>query len=164
MAAAHGRGRYRWRTRFRRQLPWFLVNRGVARKGRRNCGDHHWYKSSAKEDHCYHCVVGVRRPSGFPDSPNPQGLVELISAAIAAYDPLDPWLVQSNYDAHYWDQEAAKAAPAIRRASGKGDVYRALAEVLSPLIRPPDDDEYVRSRLESAAQAIRRSLRSDPTR
>ena len=62
---AQSRGRYRWRTRLRRQLPWFLVNLGVARKGRRDCGEHDWYKSTDHEDHCYHCEVGVRRPSGF---------------------------------------------------------------------------------------------------
>lgn len=32
----------------------------------------------------------------------PDGLIAAISAAIAAHDPLDPWLVQSNYDDHYW--------------------------------------------------------------
>jgi hypothetical protein len=148
----------------RRRLPWFLVNRGVAGKGRRDCGDHDWYKSSQEEDDCYHCEVGVRRPTGFPDSANPEGLVEVISAAIAAHDPLDPWLVQSNYDEHYWDREAARAAAAIRTAGGVSDVYRALVEVLSPLIRPPEEDEHVRGRLELAAEAIWRWLRSDPAR
>ena len=44
--------------------------------------------------------------------PDP-GLVEVISAAIAASDPLDPCLVVSNYDEHYWDDVALAAAPAI---------------------------------------------------
>jgi hypothetical protein len=59
------RGRYRWRTRLRRRLPWFLIDRGVARKGSADCGDHEWYKSTEDEDRCYHCEEGVRRPSGF---------------------------------------------------------------------------------------------------
>jgi hypothetical protein len=138
------------------------VDRGLVGKGRRDCGDHEWYKSSPEEDRCYHCAVGVRRPTGFPGSASPQRLVELISAAIAAYDPLDPRLVQSNYDEHYWYDEAVKAASAIRRARNEGDVYLALVEVLSPLIRPPDEDEHVRGRLESAAAAIWRALRADP--
>ncbi len=60
-----GRGRYRLRTAVRSRLPWALVNLGVAAKGRRDCGRHDWYKSSDEEDRCYHCQVGVRRPSGF---------------------------------------------------------------------------------------------------
>ncbi len=49
----------------RRRLPLFLVNRGVARKGRKDCGAHEWYKSSDAEDRCYHCLLGVRRPSEY---------------------------------------------------------------------------------------------------
>lgn len=60
------RARYRWRTRVRRRLPGFLVDLGVAGKGRKACGDHDWYKATDDEDHCYHCKVGIRRPSGFP--------------------------------------------------------------------------------------------------
>lgn len=52
--------RYRWRTALRKRLPHALVGLGVARKGRRDCGDHEWYLSSDKKEHCYHCVVGVR--------------------------------------------------------------------------------------------------------
>ena len=33
-------------------------------KGPRDCGDHDWYKATDSEDHCYHCRVGVQRPSG----------------------------------------------------------------------------------------------------
>jgi len=57
--------RYRWRTALRRRLPWFVVNRGVAAKGRGDCGAHEWYKQDDGEDRCYHCEVGVRRPSLF---------------------------------------------------------------------------------------------------
>jgi hypothetical protein len=59
-------GRFRQRTRLRRRLPLFLVQRGVAAKGRSDCGNHEWYKASDDEDHCYHCRVGVRRPSQIP--------------------------------------------------------------------------------------------------
>lgn len=55
--------RYRWRTRFRRRLPWFLIHLGVANKGASDCGAHDWYKDTDAEDRCYHCEVGVRRPS-----------------------------------------------------------------------------------------------------
>jgi hypothetical protein len=56
-------GGYRRRTRVRTHLPWWVLNLGVARKGRRDCRDHDWYKASDAEDRCYHCEVGVRRPS-----------------------------------------------------------------------------------------------------
>ncbi|MFJ6214495.1 hypothetical protein ACIQGZ_14340 [Streptomyces sp. NPDC092296] len=36
-------GRYRWRTRLRRRLPRFLVDRGAAGTGTRDCGAHEWY-------------------------------------------------------------------------------------------------------------------------
>jgi hypothetical protein len=58
--------RYRWRTAIRRRLPWVLVNLNVAAKGRRDCGEHEWYKASEDEDLCYHCETGARRPSQFP--------------------------------------------------------------------------------------------------
>jgi len=54
------RGKYRLRTRVRRHLPWFLVNLGVAGKGRRDCGDHQWYRADDNVEGCYHCDVGVR--------------------------------------------------------------------------------------------------------
>ena len=44
----------------RRHLPWLLTDRGVAPKGRRDCGDHAWYRATDAEDRCYHCTVGVR--------------------------------------------------------------------------------------------------------
>ncbi|MFD9124985.1 hypothetical protein [Kitasatospora sp. NPDC059571] len=46
-------GRYRWRTRLRRQLPWFLVERGLAGKGTQDCGDHEWYNHDGVVAHCY---------------------------------------------------------------------------------------------------------------
>jgi hypothetical protein len=57
-------GRYRWRTSFRRHMPWSFI--GLAPKGKTDCGDHEWYKHSDDEDRCYHCEVGVRSPSEFP--------------------------------------------------------------------------------------------------
>jgi hypothetical protein len=63
--------RYRWRTALRSKLPWILVNRGVAAKGRKDCGEHEWYNHDDAEDHCYHCTVGVRRPIGFCRSESP---------------------------------------------------------------------------------------------
>ena len=59
-------GRFRKRTWLRKRLPSFLVGRGVAAKGRTDCGNHEWYKASDAEDRCYHCPVGVRRRSQFP--------------------------------------------------------------------------------------------------
>ena len=53
-------GRYRWRTRLRRHLPWFLVNRGIAGKGRGDCGAHEWYNADGVIARCYHCEAGMR--------------------------------------------------------------------------------------------------------
>jgi hypothetical protein len=55
------RGRYRLRTRLRRRLPWWLVDLGVAPKGKHDCGAHEWYRESGDTWRCYHCEVGVRR-------------------------------------------------------------------------------------------------------
>jgi hypothetical protein len=54
------RGRFRWRTRLRRNLPWCLVRRGVAGKGATDCGAHEWYKADDRVERCYHCAVGER--------------------------------------------------------------------------------------------------------
>ncbi len=51
-------GRYRWRTKFRSKLPWFLIDRGIAAKGREDCGSHEWYREDASVWRCYHCTVG----------------------------------------------------------------------------------------------------------
>jgi hypothetical protein len=59
-------GRYRWRTRLRPHLPWFVINLNVAAKGRRDCGNHAFYKSTDDLDRCYHCEVGQRTPSQTP--------------------------------------------------------------------------------------------------
>ena len=44
----------------RRRLPWFLVSRGVAAKGRRDCGAHEFYTADGRVERCYHCDVGMR--------------------------------------------------------------------------------------------------------
>jgi hypothetical protein len=54
------KGRYRWRTRTRRSLPWFLVDRGLAGKGTGDCGAHEWYDHDGVVAHCYHCEAGER--------------------------------------------------------------------------------------------------------
>jgi len=56
-------GKYRLRTRIRRLLPFALI--GLVRKGKQDCGDHEWYRSTDEIYRCYHCVAGIRR--GRPD-------------------------------------------------------------------------------------------------
>jgi hypothetical protein len=81
-------------------------------------------------------------------------LVSFISSAIAAHDPLDPWLVNSNYDDHYWDGEAAQVAPSVAQAVSESEVYDLLVAVLRPLVRPPESDDYVRARISASAKAV----------
>jgi hypothetical protein len=51
---------YRWRTWIRTHLPWFLIDLGMARKGR-DCevvgGWHHWYNVDNSSSGCYHCEI-----------------------------------------------------------------------------------------------------------
>jgi hypothetical protein len=51
---------YRWRTRIRRNLSWFLIDLGVAGKGE-DCesagGQHEWYNHDDANSACYHCKV-----------------------------------------------------------------------------------------------------------
>jgi len=51
---------YRWRTALRRHLPWFLIDLGIAGKGR-DCeaagGRHSWYNLDGVSSGCYHCKV-----------------------------------------------------------------------------------------------------------
>src|SRR6185295_2595858 len=50
--------RYRLRTRIRQLLPFALI--GLAPKGKTDCGDHEWYRSTDEVYRCYHCIVGIR--------------------------------------------------------------------------------------------------------
>ncbi|MBA2505432.1 MAG: hypothetical protein H0V29_05735 [Thermoleophilaceae bacterium] len=50
------RGRYRTRTRIRGRLPVALL--GLSPKGRKDCGDHEWYRQDDSTARCYHCEVG----------------------------------------------------------------------------------------------------------
>lgn len=50
-------GKYRWRTKIRSKLPWFLVDMGIAARGQ-DCGGHQWYREDANVWRCYNCTVG----------------------------------------------------------------------------------------------------------
>jgi hypothetical protein len=51
---------YRLRTWIRSNLPWFLINLGLAGKAQ-DCesigGTHAWYKKDASHSACYHCKI-----------------------------------------------------------------------------------------------------------
>ncbi|MBM4231944.1 MAG: hypothetical protein FJ184_14645 [Gammaproteobacteria bacterium] len=53
-------GPYRRRTWWRLHLPWFLINLGIAAKGK-DCeaisGSHDWYNIDGATSGCYHCKV-----------------------------------------------------------------------------------------------------------
>ena len=53
---------YRYRTRIRKHLPWFLIDLGFAAKGK-DCeeggGKHEWYNKDNSSSACYHCLVVV---------------------------------------------------------------------------------------------------------
>ena len=94
----------------------------------------------------------------------PATLVEAISLAIAANDPLEPWLVVSNYDEHYWDTEARQAESAVARARNEAEVYNILVSALDPVISESgDSDEDARSRIAAASAAVWRWLQVEPT-
>ncbi len=61
------RGKYRRRTWLRVHMPWSMMR--FFPKGRRDCGDHRFYKETDEVDLCYYCAVGERRPSQFPSYP-----------------------------------------------------------------------------------------------
>lgn len=64
--------RYRIRTELRGMLRRLGV---LVPKGRRDCGNHEWYRSSDEIDRCYHCDVGVRPHPPKPDSSPPAGVL-----------------------------------------------------------------------------------------
>lgn len=72
------KARYRWRTTLRSNLPpplWRLVP-----KGRKDCGEHEWYKSTEDWDACYHCEAGGR-PHALIEGGVSQGTEELMREA-----------------------------------------------------------------------------------
>ena len=49
---------FRWRTRLRRHLPWFLIDLGLADKGddcEAHGGVHEWYNRDDVVSACHHC-------------------------------------------------------------------------------------------------------------
>lgn len=51
---------FRWRTRIRRHLPWFLIDLGLAAKGddcEAHGGHHEWYNAGDSVSACYHCKI-----------------------------------------------------------------------------------------------------------
>jgi hypothetical protein len=51
---------FRWRTRLRRHLPWFLIDLGLADKGddcEAHGGAHEWYNADDVMSACYHCKI-----------------------------------------------------------------------------------------------------------
>lgn len=57
---AASRNPYAWRTWLRQRLPWFLIDLGLAAKGR-DCesvkAEHSWYNIDNLSSGCYHCEV-----------------------------------------------------------------------------------------------------------
>jgi hypothetical protein len=58
------RGKYRWRYSLRTLMPWSMVE--FFPKGKRDCGNHIFYKDTDEVDRCLYCRVGERCPSQFP--------------------------------------------------------------------------------------------------
>ncbi len=54
-------GRYRVRTWLRGRLPLALAD--CVPKGRRDCGDHEWYRADEWRWRCYHCERGLATSS-----------------------------------------------------------------------------------------------------
>ena len=56
----YSNGPYRKRTWLRTILPWFIIDLGIADKGK-DCklknGNHEWYNIDNKQSGCYHCKV-----------------------------------------------------------------------------------------------------------
>ena len=65
---------FAWRTKLRGKLPWFLINLGLADKGK-DCeaagGWHRWYNQDYEHSACYHCHV-VRRGQLWKDAEQPR--------------------------------------------------------------------------------------------
>ena len=61
---------FAWRTKLRGRLPWFLIDLGLADKGK-DCeavgGWHRWYNQDNEHSGCYHCHV-VRRGQLWKDA------------------------------------------------------------------------------------------------
>ena len=51
---------YAWRTWLRKRLPWFLINMGLAAKGK-DCeavgAEHQWYNRDNVSSGCYYCEI-----------------------------------------------------------------------------------------------------------
>ena len=63
---------YEWRRRWRRRLPWFLIDLGIAAKGK-DCeavgAKHLWYNRDNENSGCYYCEI-VRPGRLWEDNPD----------------------------------------------------------------------------------------------
>jgi hypothetical protein len=96
------------------------------------------------------------------DNERPATLARAISGAIAMHDPVDPWLVVSNFDDHHWDDVGEQIAPSVRAARSGAEVYELIADALGPFVRDPTQDDYVRERIEAASSYVWGWLQTEP--
>lgn len=73
-------GRYRTRTWLRENVP---VVGGLFSPGRKDCGDHDWFRADEHTDRCWHCVVGERPHRPVPIDPDSAVWRDLNAAAFA---------------------------------------------------------------------------------
>jgi hypothetical protein len=75
--------------------------------------------------------------------------VRALSAALREHDPLEPWLTESHFDDHYWDDIASAVAKAVAAAPGRSGVAQALRSAQREEFGEPDStNRFFRQKLE----------------
>ena len=60
----------------------------------------------------------------------PADFVRRLSAALREYDVLEPWLTESHWDEHYWDDIAAAVVDEVGPAPSHSELVLALRTAL----------------------------------
>ena len=71
---------YRTRTWLRENVP--VIGRSFP-PGRKDCGDHEWFRADEHTDRCWHCTVGERPHRPVPIDPDSSVWRDLNGAALA---------------------------------------------------------------------------------
>ena len=84
-------------------------------------------------------------------------LVPAIAAAMREHDPLEPWLTESHWDEHHWDNEAGEVARRLRPGMAPDDVRTVITAVLReslPETFADDGDDRQTRRIDDMAAAV----------
>jgi hypothetical protein len=108
-------------------------------------------------------LLALRRRAASGTMRGVDELTAAVSSALREHDPLDPWLTETHWDEHYWDQEAQAIADRLTADMDPAAVRAIVMDVLGELLGTSADGkagfQEQSRRLDCIAVAISAALR-----